>query len=177
MHYMPFKPILPHVLEKELVDCIDSDSIDCHNGIYGEINPLLYHLATNIFVKKSDHDRILDAIGCNIAIDNVNIIILDTITTDTTRIILSGNYGNIMLVDSYITNGYDISYSDQSCNLLKNNRLSLNKQYIVSLLLHCSDITGSGNLIQSLDSSVTLYTNHLSPTQLHLSVDSSCYYP
>ena len=40
-----------------------------------------------------------------------------------------------MLIDSYITNGYDISFYDRSCILLKNNRLSNDKQYIESLLL------------------------------------------
>ena len=33
-----------------------------------------------------------------------------------------------MLVDSYISNGYDVSYYSQSCNLIKNNRLSNNTQ-------------------------------------------------
>ena len=55
--------------------------------------------------------------------DNINIIILDATTTN---IVLSGYYGDIILVDSFIANGYDISYYNQSCNLLKNNRLSYN---------------------------------------------------
>ena len=35
----------------------------------------------------------------------------------------SGYYGNIILVDSCITNGYDISYYNQFGDLLKNDRL------------------------------------------------------
>ena len=134
---------------------------------------MLYHHVTNIFVKNtSDHNIIFDAIKCNIALDNVNIII-----EDTTTVVLLSQYGNIMFVDSYITNGYDISYNNQSCNLLKNNRLSNNKQYIESLLLNCSNKSNSDDLIKSLDSSVTSYINHLSPIQFTLSVNSSSYYP
>ena len=82
-----------------------------------------------------------------------------------------------MLVDSYITNGYDISYYIQSCDLVKNNRLSNNKQYIESLLLQCEHPYEFDDLIDSLDLSVTSYINHLSPIQFNLSIYSSSYYP
>ena len=45
--------------------------------MYGKVDPLLYHHVTNIIVKNtSDDNRILfDAIECNVAIDNVNIMV------------------------------------------------------------------------------------------------------
>ena len=49
--------------------------------MYGEIDPLLYHHVTNIFVKNaSDQGGIIDAINFDIALDNFNII-LEDITT------------------------------------------------------------------------------------------------
>ena len=179
---------------KGLIDCIDKNTIDCQNGIYGEIDPLLYHHVTNIFVSNvSVHYKILHAEECNIALDNVNIIII----LDTTTIVLSCFYGNIMLIDSYITDGYDISYDNENCNLLKNNKLLNNKQYIPSLLLYCEHMKDLDDrtermvssdpsytyyvddFIESWDSnsSAVSYINHLSPIQLNLSVNSSYYYP
>ena len=55
--------------------------------------------------------------------------------------------------------------------ILKNGRISKNKQYIESLLLNCTDPYFSGDLVKSLDSSALI------PIQLHLSVNSSYYYP
>ena len=44
-----------------------------------------------------------------------------------------------MLVESYITNGCDISHYNQSCNLIKNNRSSNDQQYMESSFLHCEE--------------------------------------
>ena len=44
----------------------------------------------------------------------------DIIDTD---IVLFGGEENIMLIDSYIINGYDISYYNHSCMLFENNRI------------------------------------------------------
>ena len=81
------------------------------------------------------------------------------------------------MVDSCITNEYDISYYHQFGDLLKNDRLSNDKQHIESLLLRCKNPYDFDDLIDSLDSFVTSYINHLSSTQLNLSVYSSSYYP
>ena len=100
-----FNTSITSCFREKLVDCIYNQFIQCQNAIYGKVDPLLYHHETNIFVKSiSDHNIISYDDKCDIAFDNVNITIVNTTTT----IILSGYHGNIMLIDSYIMDGFDI---------------------------------------------------------------------
>ena len=109
-----------------LMDCIHDDSIDCQNGIYGDVDAALFDSESNIFVDDTyDIDIILNGKKSNIALDNININVLNLNIVDQ-RIVILSEQVNVMLIDSYITNGYDISYYSESCDLLKNNRLSSN---------------------------------------------------
>ena len=73
----------------------------------------------------------------------------------------------IFLVDSYIMNGYDISYYNDSCELLSNNRLSITVNiyhhyyYIVQMLMIFF-------FTKSTRSAVTAFVGHLNPIQLFL---------
>ena len=153
-------------------------SIQCENGIYGQIDPSLFQGEMNIFINDTiNNTKIFTAIQSNIALDNINITIFSLSMND--NIFMQAYYGSILIVDSYIMNGYDISYNNESCQLLQNNRLLNNIQYISSLSFLCPLIFSatSDYIIKSMSSSVTNYVNHLSQTQLALSGDSSYYYP
>ena len=63
---------------------------------------------------------IFTAIRSNTALDNINITNLSLFMND---ILIQSNNGSILIVDSYIMNGYDISYNNESCQLLQNNRM------------------------------------------------------
>ena len=74
---------------------------------------------------------------------------------------------NIVLIDSYITTPYDISYSGNFCHIIKNERLSNDIQYISRLHLNCyksdGDYLDIEPLNKSMDAIITSTTNHLSP--------------
>lgn len=61
------------------------------------------------------------AILAKIALDNVNIIIG------------KGSQNSILIVDSYINNGYDISFHAGFCNSSKNTRIGSDTGYIYQL--------------------------------------------
>eukprot|EP01084_Bolivina_argentea_P099773 179304_1 len=196
---------------KDLFNCISNNSMECKNGIYGTIDPLLFDDQTTIFVNNTWDNTTLFSTGAygKFALDNVNItiisstgpiIILSRIIDD---FFLEFGAGNILLVDSYISDGYDLLYDNVSCNLLQNNRLGNNVQFISSLSLSCDitkwyymtasndshydhpiyyihsyDSLNSYDLVNSMNSSITCYVDHLSQVQLNLSARSSLsYYP
>ena len=162
---------------KGMIQCVINKSVHCQNEIYGQIEPLLFDHEMSIFITGAiNKTEIITAVQSNIALDNINITILPT--ANVSSIFLSGNKSNIMLFDSYITKGHDISFYNESCQLMQNDRLLNDTNYLSSLLLSCKLIKESGvNIMNSMASPVTSFVTHLSPVQLNLSANSSNYYP
>ena len=97
----------------------------------------LFEVEMIIFVNDTvNNTTIFVADRSNLALDNVNITISDP-NSAKSNIILSAINGNIQLIDSYIMDGYDILYNNDSCNLIQNNRIRNTPQYIASLLISC----------------------------------------
>ena len=124
-----------------------------------------------IFINDSvDTPNVFTAQNANIALDNIHIVILKSVED---HIALSILNGTIMLVDSRIMNGYDISFYDHSCQLLENNRLLNNTDYISLWLLICEE---NGDT-KYLSNPVLKTVDHLSQYQLNILPESTSYYP
>ena len=161
-------------LLKNILDYISNTSFNCKNGMYGNMDTNLFDVEMIIFVNDTANETILFvAYQSDIALDNVNITVSDWIPRN---LISSAINGNILLVDSYIMNGYDISYNNDSCDLIQNHRLKSNAQHIASMLISCV-ISTQGYLQSTLNSSVTSYIEHLSQYRLNLIPESLSYYP
>ena len=161
---------------KRLTDCINNHSIKCQNGNYGEMDPALFQSELNILINDTlNNTKILTAIQSNIALDNINITILTLFMNN--NLLMQVNNGSILIVDSYVMNGYDIAHNNQSCELLQNDRLFENIQYISLLSLNCQHSATKDYYIESMSSAVTNYVDHLTQSRLTLSIDSSYYYP
>ena len=142
---------------KKLIDCVNNLSIENENGIYGQIDPLLFQSEMNIFINDTmSNTTIFTAIQSNIALDNINIVISNLSVSN--NICVQAYNGFIMIVDSYIMDGYDISYNNQSCKLLNNTRLVTNTQYLSLLSISCIS-TGIDNLQKSMNSNVTQFSH------------------
>ena len=77
----------------------------------------------------------------DIALDHVSITTNDN--DPNISLVMYGHNSSVLLVDSYIMYDYDILYYGDWCDILKNNRVSSDEQYISSLLIICSAFTTS----------------------------------
>ena len=168
-----FQTNITSCFRPDIINCIDTI---CNNVSYGSINPDLFNITSNIVVKHNNH--VFWPRDSNIALDNIHFWISNE-SVDDVHIILDGNRSSIMLIDSYVMNKHDLSYYGSYCDLLNNQRLINNNQYISTLLLSCTLWTNETleNPNQTMNSSITTFSAHLSPVQIELISNSTTYYP
>eukprot|EP01084_Bolivina_argentea_P104884 187779_1 len=189
------------------------------NQIYGNINASLLGLY-NTFIIDNPNTSHIWRTGptysghkhCFIAMDNVNITVNYKYNTmdnnvnnnDFHPILFDMYHTTLLLIDSYITN-YDISYDNKNaCQLISNQRLTNEPQYVSSLLINCcvaywdmrlkdykqipemdkiypgihyNCSQQNSHLINTMESNLTVFTNHLTPTKIRLFTRSEWYYP
>ena len=144
-----------------------------HPSIYGQIDPALVNSQMHISITNTaNNTKILHVDDANVALDNVYIGNADS---KLKNIVVVANNGYILMVDSIVEEGYDVSFNSKSCSLLQNSRLSDVPQYIASLSLTCTD-DEVDYLVKSMDMLFTSYVHHLSQAQLTLYMDLE-YYP
>ena len=93
--------------------------------MYGNINPSLFDSTSTIIVNSTaNFTYTFLTNGADLAMDNINITAINANEKDD-PIIISAVNSNIFMVDSYISEGYDISYYSRACNILQNDRYQL----------------------------------------------------
>eukprot|EP01084_Bolivina_argentea_P309866 536024_1 len=160
----------------ELVECITNPNKtqDCQNGMYGNIDSLLVN-KDGYFIMNNTYniEYIIYGNDSNIALDNINITMING---ETNPITITASNGDILLIDSYVTNK-DISYYVSFCVLTENSRLSSDPQYIAKIRLNCSKNNNETYLNQTMKSNITAFTNYLSSIIITLIPYELTYFP
>eukprot|EP01084_Bolivina_argentea_P037812 69927_1 len=167
---------------RKLVDCIYNTSTDCNQGFYGPMEPSLSHVIGQfIMTTYRRNNPMIAAFFSKIALDNVNITLQSNGFDDEYNPVhIDASWSDILFVDTYVED--DMSYLQDTCVVIRNDRLATDPKFISLLKLECYNYTENINnntytYTQTMSSSVTKSVNHSSAVQLNIVSATSTYYP
>eukprot|EP01084_Bolivina_argentea_P152182 265507_1 len=148
-----------------------------HHETHVILDPSLSN-QTGYFIFDNQTDFIC-AVDSDVTLDNL-------VITSANNINIVGDNSNILLVDSDVEP--DIFYHQNNCDVLANDRLIDDVNKIMNLLVNCTNVPyhfpyedyfhdAAANMTASLSSNVTKLVKHSYPLFIHLTTQTSTYYP
>eukprot|EP01084_Bolivina_argentea_P157517 274482_1 len=159
---------LTSCLRPEMIYCIEYGSKACSLDIYGKIDGLVIDYVGYFIV--SSEDEIIYIKNGKIVMDNINII------ANNYSVKIIGNQSDILFVDTYVDMN-DILYNDEACNIIYNDRLSNNSQYISQLAIHCGHLSRMSSIWSKTIDSLITRVEYLSPLKILIIPEAPYYYP
>eukprot|EP01084_Bolivina_argentea_P192453 330373_1 len=159
----------------KLINCL-KNKYECNNGFYGDINE--YIIYESHFITTMNISYIWQIFNNYIAFDNIRI-------HSNQSIIIKE--GNLFLLDSYFASNdqhiHDIWYDNASCDLVINERYTLNSNYIARFTILCYDWIDNGHntsdceLVNSMNDAAIKTVLHFSATTFYFYADNNDYWP
>eukprot|EP01084_Bolivina_argentea_P281231 481144_1 len=167
----------------ELIECIQG----CKNEMYGYIDLSLFNQIGIFNIDtRADVYALFSAYNSNVAMDNINIIAMNNNNNNNNNnnsnaIRILFDHASLLMMDSNISNNFDISYTSDNCDIIYNDRLN-NTNWISRILMNCSPQNineSSDTFTKIMDSENTQIVQHFSVTKIELSVTTTTdtYYP
>ena len=161
-------------LRPKLIECINGSDLNCFHAMYDNLDEnMVNKIGLFIINNISTSYPLILANHSKIALDNINII------SEKQNIIILGNNSDIFLADLSMTANQDISYDEESCEIIENDRILYNPQYVAKLRINCAyyNISAPIKLSQTMQSSQTKLVNQSNPIYINLITNTSTYYP
>eukprot|EP00485_Elphidium_margaritaceum_P015027 CAMPEP_0202729254 /NCGR_PEP_ID=MMETSP1385-20130828/186035_1 /ASSEMBLY_ACC=CAM_ASM_000861 /TAXON_ID=933848 /ORGANISM="Elphidium margaritaceum" /LENGTH=1552 /DNA_ID=CAMNT_0049395511 /DNA_START=49 /DNA_END=4707 /DNA_ORIENTATION=- len=156
-----------------LIECVNVDT--AYSDCFSEKNISLKDVVQQVTVT-AEIDSVFHVESGDMALDHVHIEV-STAAEVADPVIVKAVNSTVLLVDSFIADGYDISYYTSECEIVYNERLRDPSEYIAKLHLVCGDVSESDSLQQTSDSDALRLVDSLSASSIDVQSLSSTYYP
>eukprot|EP01084_Bolivina_argentea_P142122 249690_1 len=151
----------------------------CVDGMYGPIDKTFYNsVSTFIYDAQSNISSIFEIkwVSSKVVLDNINV---EVIGNNDQYIIIKPliiTKGTVMILDSVWNNFSDVWYLT-TCNLLYNDRLKRQTNFISKLIIKCDKWVLHANMTNTIQSMNTQYIEHFSATKMNFTATELTYFP
>eukprot|EP01084_Bolivina_argentea_P006728 12738_1 len=159
-----------------VINCL-YDGDYCLDGMYGVMKDESLLNTASIFNVNIDVDIIqISSNNSFVVLDNVDVIVLANYNIESYSLLV--DIGNILFLDSILSN-IQILYNESKCNVIYNDRLRNDVDYVSKLLISCNidEIRNDTNTVNVMNASITTSVDHFSITKLIFFAKSDTYFP